>query len=71
MKPVRLLLTPVDVSPAMIDAGLRVLHESGAFEYESSSDGLLVHRILDAALAAHVDEQQSYLKRSTKLRIHK
>lgn len=39
------------VSPAMVRAGLRILRESGALFGESSSDDLLVRRILDAALA--------------------
>ena len=69
MKPLRLQLILVDVSPAMIAAGVEVLHESGAVESELSSDGLLVRRILDAALAAHECELRSSLRYLSKQRI--
>ena len=45
-------LTDVEITPAMIAAGLRVLRNSGALEYEMLVDELLVERVLSAALGA-------------------
>jgi len=41
----------VVITPAMVAAGLRVLRESGALEYENLVDETLMRRILWVALA--------------------
>lgn len=42
----------IEITPEMIEAGLRVLHDSGELEHETSSQELLISQILRAALAA-------------------
>lgn len=44
-------LTDVVITPEMIEAGVRVLWESGKIEYESDSDRITVREILHASLS--------------------
>jgi hypothetical protein len=44
-------LTNVEMTPAMIEAGVIVLRESGRLEFEGTDDPLLVREILDAVLS--------------------
>ncbi len=39
----------IEITPEMIEAGLPVLQESGELEYETSSQDILISRILGAA----------------------
>ena len=41
----------IEITPAMIAAGVKTLRESGFLEYELSGDSVLVQRILQNALA--------------------
>jgi len=45
-------VTQIEVTPEMIEAGLRVLHESGELEHLTPSQEALVRDILDSALLA-------------------
>ncbi len=40
----------IEISPAMIDAGVKVLRESGKLYCNSSSDDLLVREIVESVL---------------------
>ena len=54
----------IKVSPQMIEAGVRVLRESGLLASQSVADGLVVRDLLDAALAVLERERKNYAKPS-------
>ena len=51
--PDRLALT-IEVTQEMIDAGVRVLRDSGRLEYETFADSTLVAEVLEKSLAARL-----------------
>ena len=45
-----LVIDGVEITPAMVDAGVRVLHASGLVDYPASADALVVREVLRKAL---------------------
>lgn len=57
----------IKISPAMVDAALRILRESGLQDFPGSGDSLVVKRMLRAALACQLRDTGSYPVRQRKL----
>jgi hypothetical protein len=49
----------IEITASMIEAGVRIIRESGALDAPSSADARLVQRILEAALEALSGEPRS------------
>lgn len=51
-RPTQPVAAEVEIMPAMIEAGLEVLHASGAIEHPLQADRLLVEEVFRVMLAA-------------------